>query len=163
MRVHSLEEKEQEQLYKYLSYKMRIIYQLGCKTGLRISDIIKLQKRILNIKEPTIKEQKTGKSKRFYLSKDVRLELKKIAEKSPNEYIFGTKNKQGYITRQAVYKAFKKAAAKADIKTNIGTHSMRKNYALKIANKHNLKYVQNKLNHDNLNNTLIYALDKELK
>lgn len=161
MRVYSI--KNDEEFKNKLSNKMKLIYDIGCSTGLRISDIVKLKKNILNIKEPTIKEQKTGKSKRIYIKKDIRKKLITLAEKSKNEYIFYSKAKSGHISRQAVWKAFKVSATKNKIKTNTGTQSMRKKYAHKLRTKHNLKYIQNKLNHDNILTSLIYCTnEKEL-
>lgn len=150
-----------EAFINQLSEKMKAIYLLGKSTGLRISDIIELKKEILKIKEPTIKEKKTGKSKRIYIKKNIREMLINIAKRSPNNYIFGSKSKSGHISRQAVYKEFKKAAKKTGIKTNIGTHSMRKKYAINIKKNHNLKYVQNKLNHENIADSILYLYKEE--
>ena len=118
---------------------------------------------IIKIKEPTIKEQKTGKSKRIYFKKTLRERMENISRNSPNEYIFGNNSKIGHISRQAVWKAFKESGKKVKINNNIGTQTMRKNYARKLKEKHNLKYVQNKLNHDNILTSLIYCTkEKEL-
>lgn len=162
MRSETLHSSEREELYRRLPPIYRLILDLGCSTGLRISDIIKLERRILDIKEPTIKETKTGKSKRIYIPKSTRIALKAhIATCTPSKYIFASnKSKSGHITRQTVYKAFSKAAKAADIKSHISPHSMRKYYARKaLSRRKDLHYVQNKLNHSHLADTLLYLID----
>lgn len=160
MRVFAM--KNDDEFKKTLSEKMRLIYDVGTSTGLRISDIISMKKNILDIKEPTIREQKTGKSKRIYIKKEIRKRMKDEAEKSKNEYIFYSKSSTGHISRQAVYKAFKAGAIKAKIDINIGTHSMRKKYARKLKKKHNLKYIQSKLNHKSISDSLLYITDENI-
>ena len=161
MRVFSI---ENDNIFKsYLNFKMKLIYDLGVSTGLRISDIVALKKDILKVKEPTIKEQKTGKSKRFYIKKDIKSRLLKIAEHSKNEYIFYSNSKLGHVTRQAVWKAFKKAYEKTGEKVNIGTQSMRKKYARKLKEKHSFNYIKNKLNHESIMTSILYcANEKEI-
>lgn len=148
-----------EKFERYLNYEYKLIYQLGCSTGLRISDIVAMTKDKLEIERPTIKEQKTQKSKRIYIPKKLREELIEFSAKH-DKYIFESKSKTGHITRQAVHKYFKRVAERLDIPKNIGTHSMRKTYARKLILKHkNYKYVQSKLNHETLSETLLYVLD----
>ena len=151
------------ELDKFLKSPYLEIWQIGCATGLRISDIITLKVSQIKTEKPTIHEQKTGKSKRIYIPRKVRAELlKKCADKSDDDFVFSSKSSSGHLTRQAVFKAFKKASKTAQTKKNIGTHSMRKNYALKQYQKeHNLKYVQTKLNHDNMAETALYLLDEK--
>lgn len=163
MRVYNIVNETQKQLFtNMLNYEYRLIYQLGCVTGLRISDIITMEKERLNIKEPTIKEQKTGKSKRIYIPKKLKDELLNYS-KHNKKYIFeSTTSKSGHITRQAVWKHFKKCAEMVGIEENIGTHTMRKNHAQKLLKKgKGYKYIKNKLNHSNLADTLLYLMTEE--
>ena len=162
MRVFAIDEIDLNKFSQYLNFKMKVIYNLGVSTGLRISDIVRLKKDILSIKEPTIIEKKTGKSKRFYIKSNIRQNLVEIAKSSKNEFIFySASSKAGHISRQSVWKAFKKAADKANISSNIGTQSMRKAYAKKIKKNHSYKYLQTKLNHDNLTTSMLYCMEQE--
>ena len=62
MRVYAIDKKtERETFEKRLNYNFRLIYQVGCATGLRVTDILSLEKKILEKKEPTIREKKNGK------------------------------------------------------------------------------------------------------
>lgn len=162
MRVYSIDKAKEEQFVKRLNYNYKLIYFLGCATGLRITDIVSLKKDILDKKEPTIKEQKTGKSKRIYIPVSLRKELKQFSSYN-KKYIFESKSTSGHITRQAVHKHFKKIAAEIKADENIGTHSMRKRYALRLYDKgKSFKYIQGKLNHKNLSDSLLYLIKENL-
>lgn len=159
MRVNKIDTKSENLFRDRLTYHYRLIYDIGCQTGLRISDIVRLPKSVLSIKEPTIKEQKTGKAKRIYIPKKLREQLIEYS-KHNKKYIFESKSKSGHITRQAVFKHFKRIAKIIETKSNIGTHTMRKNYACKLLKKgKSYKYIKNKLNHERLNETLLYIID----
>ena len=144
-----------------LNKKHRLIFEIGETTGLRVSDIISLKKSDLEKEKPTIKEKKTGKSKRIYIPKTTKAELEKLAKQSKNEYIFySPTSESGHITRQAVWKAFKRASKKCKATGNIAPHSTRKDYACKLLKKgKKFTYIQGKLNHANVNDTLRYLLD----
>lgn len=144
------------ELGKNLKSPYKEIWEIGNATGLRISDIIKLKVKILSKGKPTITEQKTGKKKRIYIPKKTKEALIKMTEgKAPEDYIFSSSSESGHLTRQAVFKAFKKAGK--NVKYNIGTHTMRQNYAMRMKEKNKgLKYVQGKLNHASLGETLLY-------
>lgn len=60
-------------------------------------------------------------------------------------------------SRQQVWRVIKAAGRKAQIKTNIGTHTMRKTYSKEyIAKGYTVDELQEKLNHKNRNDTLGY-------
>lgn len=159
MRVNRIDTKQENLFRNRLTYHYRLIYDIGCATGLRVSDIIRLKKDILSIKEPTIIEQKTGKSKRIYIPKKLREELEEYS-KHNKQFIFESRSKNGHISRQAVFKHFKRIAKIIEAKENIGTHTMRKNYACKLLKKgKEYKYIKNKLNHERLSDTLLYLID----
>lgn len=157
MRVYNIDKENKEKFCRNLDRKYQLIFRVGCSTGLRISDIVKLEKKILSIREPTIREQKTGKAKRIYIPKKLRDELVEYS-KHNNRYIFeSASSDSGHITRQAVWKHFKIISKKLNIETNIGTHTMRKNHANALLCKgKSYTYIKNKLNHNNLSDTLLY-------
>ena len=160
MRVYNIDNELKEKFCRNLNYKYQLIFKLGNCTGLRISDIVKLEKRILDIKNPTIREQKTGKPNRIYIPVKLRKELREYSQYN-DKYIFESNSKSGHITRQAVWKHFKTIAKKLHIDINIGTHTMRKNRAHELQLKgKGYKYIKNKLNHDNLADTLLYLMNE---
>lgn len=144
---------------------MKDIYLIGESTGLRVSDILTLKVKHLKIKSPTIKEKKTGKSKRIYIPAATRRKLLARAEArgdSDNDFIFQSpKNPQRPISRQAVWKAFERAEKKiSGKKINVGSHSMRKAYANKLLRKgKSYKEIQKKMNHSDLGETLRYLIN----
>ena len=152
-----------------LNEMKQLIFDFGMASGLRISDIISITRDMLDIEKPTIREKKTGKPRRIYIPKKIRKELIKYHEAYGfNNYIFSSESKSGHVSRQAVFKAFKKAAERAGIKgMNIAPHSMRKSYACKLFDKgKDLDYIQDKLNHSHEGDTVIYvkgSLDKLMK
>ena len=161
MRTNKFDNYIVSEFRKKLNEKHKLIFDVGCKTGLRISDIIRLEKKHLLVEKPTIKEMKTGKSKRLYFPKKIREQLTIFANKSNNNFIFDSKSKSGHISRQAVFKAFKRASAELGLNANIGTHSMRKTYACTLFEKgKNYKYIKTKLNHSHASDTLVYLLDE---
>ena len=161
MRTNKLNTEIVAKFLRRLNYNHELICRIGLSTGLRISDILRLTIDQINIEKPTIKEMKTGKSKRIYIPKKLREELKVYhAHNSHNEYIFYSKSKSGHISRQAVWKAFKRASKSLNLKENIAPHSTRKSYACKLLKKgKNYKYIKTKLNHTNMTDTLLYLLD----
>jgi site-specific recombinase XerC len=144
---------------KFLKEPYRTIYIIGTSNGLRVSDVIALKKERLSKAKPTIKEIKTGKSKRLYIPSKARDYIDTLCTLSTNDYVFCSKSKSGHISRQAVFKAFKKAATAAGVTDNIGTHTMRKNYAHREYEKsHDLNKVQKKLNHSNPAESALYIV-----
>ena len=161
MRVYAIDKKNEREMFeRRLNYNFRLVYQIGCATGLRVTDILCMEKKILEKKEPTIREKKTGKSKRIYIPKKLKNELIEFS-KNNDRYIFESKaSKTGHITRQAVWKHYKKVAKAMNIQINIGTHTMRKNKVYQLMQKgKSLKYIKNELNHTNLSDTLLYMMN----
>lgn len=151
-----------ERLQAMLNGKMKLIYIVGAHNGLRVSDVIGLKVRCLRIREPTVRERKTNKSKRIYIPQKARTELIKMCKGLPdNAYVFhNSKNIYKPISRQAVYKAFKVAESKLGNDVRVGTHSMRKAYAQKLLRKgKSYKVIQGKLNHSSLSDTLRYLIN----
>lgn len=162
MRTQSISTENSNEFEKRLNYNYKLIYKVGCATGLRITDIVTLKKDILLKDRPTIKEKKTGKSKKIYIPVKLRKELIEFS-KYNKEYIFQGRSKKGHITRQAVHKHFKKIANELKINENVGTHTMRKNFAIRMLKKDKgLTYVKNKLNHSHLADTLLYIINERM-
>lgn len=72
----------------------------------------------------------------------------------------GAKGIDTHRTRQAVWNDVKRAAKAMRIPLCVGTHSARKSYAVgQYTKSHDIRDVQRKLNHDNLETTVLYLLD----
>ena len=129
------------------------------RTGLRITDCLRLRTEQLKTARPTVYEQKTGKHKRIFLN---RLLYNSLLEQGDGYYIFSGTNKAKPLSRQAVYLSIKKAALLGGIKKNVTPHSFRKRYAVRCYRRYGLIRTMKILNHDNLTTTLLYALSDKL-
>ena len=113
-----------------------LLFIIGINTGLRISDIIKLQVQDILNSDRTLKthieitEQKTNKRKRFKLNPIWAEELYQyIKNMDMEDYIFKSRNGVNRpITRVRAYTILNKTARKVGIKDEIGTHTLRKTF-----------------------------------
>jgi len=139
-----------------------LLFVMGINTGLRISDLLKLT--VLDVKDKShieIKEQKTGKIKRFPIQQSLQQMLNDyIKNKSVNEYLFKSRNHNNGskpITRVMAYEILNNACAKCDIKDKIGTHTLRKTFGYHYYQKtHDIALLQKILNHSSPSITLRY-------
>lgn len=131
-------------------------------TGLRIGDVLALKSSDLLKDRFTIKEQKTGKSRRIRLPNKLKSDL--LAQ-AGRYYVFEHRtDPKKHRTRQAVNKDIKRACELFRVsKLNVSPHTARKIYAVEEYHKSgSLKRVQQLLNHSNESVTMIYALADEL-
>jgi len=106
----------------------RLALEVSLATGLRIDDVLKL--RTCEIKTRfTVREEKTGKTKKVILNNDLLDALLSIAGKI---FVFeGRTDYHKHRTRQAVYKDIKRACTFFRIKKlNVCPHTARKIYAV---------------------------------
>lgn len=106
-----------------------ILFTFGIYTGLRVSDILKLQVRDVRDKDRIyVREQKTGKENAFMINDELRPDLNRyIKGKSDYEYLFHSKRSNKPITRQQAYNILSEAGAVFGLQ-RIGTHTMRKTF-----------------------------------
>jgi integrase len=133
--------------------------EVALRTGLRISDVLGLRtEQISRGNRITVREQKTGKSRRIYLGNDIR---EKLLRQAGEKYIWEHANDpERHRTRQAVYKDVKRAAKALRLNANVAPHSMRKIFAVDYYRKHGLDATRKMLNHDSTATTLIYILSE---
>ena len=106
-----------------------MLFLIGISVGLRISDILPLQKEDVLYDHMDIVEKKTKKRKRVkippYIRKEVQTYIKALHE---GEYLF--KSRQGDnrpIDRSTAYRILREAAEACGIR-EIGTHTLRKTF-----------------------------------
>lgn len=136
----------------------RLAVEVSLCTGLRIDDVLSLKTEQVKRGRFTVREKKTGKTRRVQLGKDLQSALMSI---SGRVYVFeGRTDCFKHRTRQAVFKDIKRAAVAFRIKRlNVAPHSARKIYAVTEYHKTgDLHKVQRLLNHSNEAVTLVYAL-----
>jgi integrase len=125
--------------------KELVLFEIGIKTGLRISDILNLKWSSVAGQENgktsfksiiSLKEIKTRKSKQFHLSENVRAILEEYHEKvnpSLDELIFkskanNVKTKESSWTRQYVWLFLNDYCYRVGIRNKVGTHTLRKTF-----------------------------------
>ena len=135
----------------------RLACEISLCTGLRINDVLSLKAAEIKKQRFTVREEKTGKTKRVYLPVDI---WRRALNCSGKHYVFeGRLNGREHRTRQAVYKDLKRAARLFGCKENIAPHSLRKIYAVEEYAKYgDLKRVQKLLNHSSETVTMLYAM-----
>lgn len=113
------------------NYRDYLFFEVGINTGLRVSDILKL--KVSDIKGKyyiELKEQKTGKLKKFRMNSVLRAELENyIVTKNDDNYLFESLRTSGNpLERTRAYCILNRAAKVAGLKMKIGTHTMRKTF-----------------------------------
>jgi integrase len=149
---------ELEHILATLMPENRLALEVSLYTGLRLSDVLSLKTQ--NIKQRfSIQEQKTGKRRYIYLTKEL---LERLHTQAGQTYVFPHRlDGKKHRTRQAVWKDINRSMKLFRIPKNlvVSTHTCRKVYAVdKFRKTGNLKEVQNLLNHSNEGVTAIYAM-----
>lgn len=140
----------------------RLAIIVSLTTGLRIGDVLALRTECLKKDRFTIKEEKTGKSRRVRLSKELRAELMKQAGRF---FVFEHRTDPfDHRTRQAVYKDLKRACELFRVKgVSVSPHTARKIYGVQqFKRTGSLKAVQELFNHSSEAVTMVYAMADEV-
>ena len=160
--VEPIREKiEIRKVEEYLANKSarnRLLFVLGTNSGLRISDILNLN--VSDVRNKThieIKEQKTGKFKKFLINDKLKTLIKDfIKDKNDNDALF-LSQKRKRLDRSQAYRILNEACNAVGIMVNIGTHSMRKTFGYHHYKQfHNIAMLQMIFNHSNPKITLRY-------
>lgn len=111
-------------------FRNYMLFNIGINTGLRVSDILNL--KVSDVRDKThiqIKEKKTGKSKRFLINSNLKIDIDRyIYNKSDFEFLFKSqKGDRKPITRVQAYRILSLAAEKCNLQ-EVGTHTMRKTF-----------------------------------
>lgn len=141
------------------NYRNYLLFVLGINTGLRIGDMLKL--KVENIRNQThiiLREQKTGKSKKFFINSVLRNVLDKyIANMADHEYLFQSRNgKNQPLSRSQSYRILNRAGEKVGL-DSIGCHSTHKTFGYHHYKQHkDVALLQQLFNHSAPSVTLDY-------
>ncbi len=109
--------------------KYAILFLIGISSGLRISDILNLNvENIYKQDYITIREQKTGKYKKFPIKEEFKPIFNEYCKSKPlNQPLFlgrcGCR-----LDRSQVYRFINRACEECGVTVNVGTHTMRKTF-----------------------------------
>jgi len=140
--------------------KHRLMVAVAYAGGLRVSEIINLKVKDVNIEELTIhlKGAKGNKDRITVLPEKLKDEIKKyITEKSSHDYVFASE-RGGKLTERTAQKVFENALKNAKIQKDATFHSLRHSFATHLLeNGTDVRYVQELLGHANIRTTQIYT------
>lgn len=160
MRTEYLLDEEMEHVLAALMPQNRLIIRVMLHTGMRLSDVLNLEAKDLKPSGWYV-EGKTGKRRRYGIPNDL---LRDIKAQAGDTWAFPGRDPSRHKTRQAVWHDVKRAAKAFRLPENVGTHSARKIYAVKLLEAYDgdLSRVQRNLNHASPTVTMIYAMADQL-
>lgn len=165
MTTEYLYQQEVDRVLAALMPQNQLIVRVMLHTGMRLSDVLELPAEGLSTSGWYV-EGKTGKKRRYGIPKPL---LEEIKSQAGQKWAFPGRKRGRHKTRQAVWKDIKRAAIAFRLPQNVGAHSMRKVYAVRLLKKYgSIEKVQRNLNHSSSSITAIYAmadllLDRKLK
>ena len=128
--------------------------------GLRISEVVNLKVKDVNLEELTIylKNAKGKKDRITIFPEKIKTYLQNlIAGKNPNDYLFESE-RGGKLTERTAPKVFENAQRQSGIKKEATFHSLRHSFATHLLeNGVDVRYVQELLGHQNIRTTQIYT------
>jgi len=131
-----------------------LICRFMLETGLRVSDVLKLEAGAFK-QQMTVTESKTGMKRRVRLTKDL---YNAVLAQAGRRWLFEGRNPEKHKTRQAVWYDLKRAGKAFRLREVLAPHSMRKSYAQELYYDRgkSLDEVQRILGHKFPSTTLFY-------
>ena len=139
------------------------ILEIFYSTGLRISELVRVENENLNIKKHIIKVLGKGKKERIViLGSNALIAIKnylRVSKNSDNIYLYPSSyNVDSHISESYVYKMVKKYLSKITNNEKMSPHSLRHSFATHLLNNGaDLMSVKELLGHDDLSSTQIYT------
>ena len=148
------------------SARNKSMLELLYATGLRISELISLEFKNIDLNECIIRVMGKGSKERIiplsdiainYLKIYVRDYRQKLVKNEINNYVY-LNNHGKKLTRQGVFKIIKKQAQVSNINKVISPHTLRHSIATHmLENGADLRIIQEFLGHENISTTQIYT------
>lgn len=140
--------------------KHRLLIALAYGAGLRISEVVRLKAKDIDLQELVIhlKDAKGKKDRITVLPGKLKEDLKKlISLKTADDYVFESE-RGGRLSERTAQKIFENSAKKVGIKKEATFHSLRHSFATHLLeNGVDVRYVQELLGHQNIRTTQIYT------
>ena len=159
MRTNAIKLDSWAVLEKLLMPANALVVETMLQTGLRVSDVLALTSAQLRKGQRfTVWESKTGKGKRIRIGNKLYFRL---LEQCGKKWVFpSARDPDKHRTRQAVWADVKRASKALRMHENVAPHSARKSYACgEYERTGSLQAVKSKLNHSNMETTVLYLLD----
>jgi integrase/recombinase XerD len=140
--------------------KHQLLMKLAYSSGLRVSEVVRLQAQDINLSELTLMViQGKGKKDRLtVISQNLIPDFQNlIAGKSSHDFVFASE-RGGHVTEATVQKVFYACLKKSGIAKPATFHSLRHSFATHLLeNGTDVRYVQELLGHQNIRTTQIYT------
>src|SRR3989344_4633162 len=140
--------------------KHRLIISLSYGAGLRVSEVIDLRVRDVDLDELTIhiKQAKGKKDRITVFPEKLKTDMQNlIAGKDKKDWVFASE-RGGKLTTRTAQKVFENSIKKTGIKKSATFHSLRHSFATHLLeNGIDVRYVQELLGHQNIRTTQIYT------
>lgn len=140
------------------TFKSKLIMQLLYSSGLRVSEIVNLQKQDLNFEENSgwVRAGKGNKDRMFILAQKLSKKIQKFSEKNSDwKYLF-SKNKP--LTTRNIQKIVQLATLNAGINKEVHPHTLRHSFATHLLDAGtDLRKIQFLLGHSSIATTQIYT------
>jgi len=140
--------------------KHRLMISLAYGAGLRVSEVVKLKVRDLDLAGLTIhlKNAKGKKDRLTVFPEKLKNDMMNLmAGKDANDYVFASE-RGGGLTERTAQKVFENALGKSGIIKQATFHSLRHSFATHLLeNGVDVRYVQELLGHQNIRTTQLYT------
>lgn len=140
--------------------KHKMMLSLAYGAGLRVSELVKLQVKDLDLEELTIhlKQTKGNKDRITIVPQKLKNELQNlIAGKKAGNFVFAS-NRGGKLTTRAAQAIFSRALKQTKINKPATFHSLRHSFATHLLeNGVDVRYVQELLGHASIQTTQVYT------
>ena len=140
--------------------KHKLLLSLAYGAGLRVSEVINLRVKDIDIEELTIhlKQAKGKKDRITIFPEKLRTRIQRlIIGKNNNDFVFASE-RGGKLTTRTAQKIFENSLKKAEIKKKATFHSLRHSFATHLLeNGVDIRYVQELLGHQNIRTTQVYT------
>lgn len=163
MKSEFLSEQELAGVQKCLyDWRDMLALEVSRSTGLRVGDVLAMRSEML-VSRPRIREEKTGKVRRVYLSKRLLHDLQAICGRV---WVFEGAKPDRHRSYDALYRDVRQATAAycgERSGAHISPHSWRKAYAVrKYRELGDIEAVRRLMGHDEETTTILYALADKL-
>ena len=140
--------------------KHRLMVALAYASGLRVSEVINLKIKDVNLSEFMIhlKGAKGDKDRLTIFPEKLKTDMERLmAGRNANDYVFASE-RGGKLTTRTAQIVFENALKKSGIKKEATFHSLRHSFATHLLeNGVDVRYVQELLGHANIRTTQIYT------
>ena len=148
------------------SARNKSLLELLYATGLRISELINLEFKNIDLNDCIVRIMGKGSKERIVPINDTAIKYLKIyvkdyrhclVKKEQNNYVY-LNNHGKKMTRQGVFKMLKKRTLEANIKKDVSPHTLRHSIATHmLENGADLRIIQEFLGHESISTTQIYT------